>query len=404
MPNLAKYNDCCGCNACANACPVGCLSMEADITGFLYPIVDEEKCISCGACERACPALKVNRGIRPDHSSKHVVVQNKDEKVLMQSTSGGAFTAFAKVVLLEGGVVFGAKMDDDFNVRHVAVESVDDLKYFRSSKYVQSQIGDTYTLARQHLNGNRLVLFSGTPCQIAGLISFLGRDYDNLITVDVMCRAVPSPKVFKKYIDFVKSRFSTIDKLIFRDKTLGYSFSTMAIYGKQNGKKQVYRRGREADEWLRLFFGGYCTRESCNECKYQTGKRKSDITLWDCFRVYQIAPEMDNNKGATNVIAWTNKGKEILEKASVDLIVHELEFNPNMSNLYRIKGPKQIDEKNIFYQDVEILNCEDFFKKYTPNSAMIKVEDTFRKISLKFGLHDTVRKIVHQYRDSRKSR
>ncbi len=397
MPNLAQYNDCCGCFACYNACPNECITMKADITGFLYPAIDEEKCIHCGACERVCPALKEKRNIKPDGSEKHIIVQNKDENVLMQSTSGGAFSAFAKAVIKDGGVVFGAIMDENYRVHHIAVEKEEDLKAFRSSKYVQSAIGETYKQARAFLTNGRIVLFSGTPCQIAGLVSFLGKDYPNLITVDVMCRAVPSPKVFQKYVELAKSRFNHIDKFVFRDKTLGYSYSTLAIYGERKGRQSVYRRGKESDEWLRLFFSGCCNRPSCNACRYQTGKRVSDITMWDCFRVYKEAPELDNNKGATNVIVW--KEKPLLNQALVDLRVHEIKFNPEMSNLYRKVHEKQFKDNLNLYKDVDALDYKKFFQKYAPNSAKIEIKDGLRKISMKFGIHDSIRKFVHRIRD-----
>lgn len=401
MPNLAKYNECCGCSACANACPVDCLSMKADATGFIYPVVEEDKCIKCNACEKACPALKEKRNIKPDNLAKHFVVQNTDNEVLMSSTSGGAFTALAKAVIREDGVVFGAKMDEKYQVTHVAVDNVEDLKYFRSSKYVQSQIGDSYKKAREYLKLKRKVLFSGTPCQISGLISYLGQYDENLITVDVMCRAVPSPKVFQKYVEFTQRRFTHIDKLVFRDKALGYSFSTLSVYGEKNGKKIVYRRGKESDEWLRLFFGGYCTRDSCNACKYQSGKRVSDITMWDCFRVYQLAPEMDNNKGATNIITWTEKGLTLLNQASVDLKMRELTFNPQMSNLYREAHEERNFRKHQFYQDLDQLSVEELFNKYTPNSLRIDLWDFLRKTSMRLHIHDSIRKIIHRIRDSK---
>ena len=192
MIEIKDPKDCCGCWACENACPRQCISMEEDCEGFRYPHINQTSCIDCHLCEKVCPIL--NKVEEPIKNQKAFVVQNKDEEVLKESTSGGAFSAIANYVISKNGIVFGAAFDNNETVRHQYVDNYEDLKLFRNSKYVQSLIGNTYKEAKRFLDKGKLVLFSGTPCQLEGLFFFLrNKQYENLITIDVVCRAVPSP-------------------------------------------------------------------------------------------------------------------------------------------------------------------------------------------------------------------
>lgn len=197
MITITKKQDCCGCTACSNVCSKNAIKMVADAEGFLYPKINADLCNNCGLCEKVCPIInKVNETVTKQHG---YVVQNKDSKVLKESTSGGAFTAIAEYVIKKGGIVFGAAFDNDFRVIHTSAESVSDLRKFRNSKYVQSDPNDTFRQVRSILKTGRLVCYSGTPCQIEGLKSFLINDYENLITIDVVCHAAPSPLIWEKY-------------------------------------------------------------------------------------------------------------------------------------------------------------------------------------------------------------
>ncbi len=399
MINIKNKKDCCGCTACANICPVNAIDMMKDEEGFLYPVVNISKCANCKKCEQVCPALshrkseycKESDGIR-------YVVQNRSEEILLQSTSGGAFTAFAEKIISEDGAVFGAYMDDGFNVKHTHVLKMDELGIFRNSKYVQSEIGYAYRECLEYLKNGKKVLFSGTPCQIFGLKNYLGKEYDNLVLVDVICHAVPSPKVFKKYIELCKMRFPDIQKIVFRDKAFGYSYTTMSIYYKEDGKMKVCRKSRYLDEWYRLFFDGYCNREVCYSCPYQFGKRESDITIWDCYEANKLAPDLDNNKGVTNLIAWTEKGNEVIQDLQNKLVIKRIEFNPLEKCLYR--GLDMIKKKDVpnIYKDVDTLSAKVFFNKYTPNTIHIYIQEYLRKMLLILGVHDFIQKIMHRIR------
>lgn len=197
MIRITEPKDCCGCSACATCCPKHCISMEQDKKGFVYPHVDENTCINCGLCEKVCPMLNPRKADTPVHE---YAVQNKDEKVRSNSSSGGVFASLASSVIDSGGIVFGAAFDEDWNVHHTGVESEDMLFLLQGSKYTQSRIDDAYAKAEACLKAGRTVLFSGTPCQIAGLKGYLRKVYENLLTVDVVCHGAPSPKVWEEYL------------------------------------------------------------------------------------------------------------------------------------------------------------------------------------------------------------
>ena len=397
MIELVSKDKCSGCSACFNACKVGALSMVTNETGFWFPHIDREKCVECGACVSACPALA-----KPEYKSenqKAYIVQNKDEEIRRQSTSGGAFTAIAKQIICQGGVVFGAAMDDDYNVSHIWVDNEADLAKFRSSKYVQSRIGLAYREAEKFLKDGQMVCFSGTPCQIYGLKKYLGGGVPKgiLITVDVVCRAVPSPLILKKYLELQKEKFPQFDRLVFRDKGRGYSHSGIALY---EGNKAVYRGGSESDPWLRIFLNGYCNRETCYECLYQDGVRSSDITLWDCWRTNEYAPEWNDNKGTTTVVAWSQNGRNFVEANEANLRLKEIPMDYVSETFKRnsLKKPLNYNRKQ-FFEDCETLEAHTFFNKYEPTTIKVVLKREARELLHKLHLHDFARELVHKLRE-----
>ena len=396
MIELVSKDKCSGCSACYNACKFGALSMEIDETGFWFPKIDREKCIECRACMRVCPAL--NHQEYYSENPKAYIVQNEDDEIRRQSTSGGAFTAIAKEVIKQCGVVFGAAINDDYKVSHVWVDSEAGLAIFRSSKYVQSWIGTAYQEAEKFLKTGREVCFSGTPCQINGLKKYLGKEYENLLTVDVMCRAVPSPKILQKYLEYQREKYPNFDRIIFRDKSRGYSYSGVALYQED---KVLFRGGSESDPWLRLFLGGYCNRETCHSCLYQDGIRASDITLWDCWGTYNYAPEWDDNKGTTNLIAWTAKAERIVVQSD-DLRIKEIGIDHIDASLKRNSLRKPQYDQNQFFYDADILSGKEFINKYAPITAKVRMKGFARSMMHKLHLHDAVRKAVHKLRKAKK--
>ena len=396
MPILAEKNICTGCAACYSSCKFEAIVMEEDPKeGFLYPIVDNKKCKSCSACERACPIV-TPKGVLKPQSPYACVARNKDEVIRAQSTSGGAFTAIAETILEKGGVVFGASMDKKFKVKHIYVEKKEDLKLFRNSKYVQSEIGDSFKQCKEFLDANRWVCFSGTPCQVKGLIHFLSREYEKLITVDVMCHSGPSPLIFKKYIGYQQSKGKAFDTVIFRDKKRGYSYSNMVLC---NGDKEVIRAGSELDPWFRIFLHAHSDRMSCFDCKAQAGVRENDITLWDCWKIKELAPAFDDNKGATHCVVWTQRGRQIFEEAKTKMETIDIPYKKVADTLVRGKGEPRANREQLF-KDARELSDVDFINKYFPESIKVKMKSFGRHILLKLHLHEIIRDGVHARRNA----
>ena len=247
MIKINEKKDCMGCHGCYNICPKSCITMESDSEGFWYPKVDEDKCIECGLCEKVCPIINPIKEM--DYRIIAFACKNKDNEVRKLSSSGGVFSLLCNYVISKNGVVFGAAFDKEFNVRHMFAETLEECEKFRGSKYVQSKIGDTYIEAKKFLDKGRLVLFSGTPCQISGLESFLMKKYENLIMVDIACHGVPSPLVYKNYIKLLEEKNkSHMNSLSFRDKSTGWSkYSIKVDFNngmnfKERGSDNIYER------------------------------------------------------------------------------------------------------------------------------------------------------------------
>ena len=393
MPNLVEWNNCCGCGACANKCPKGAIGMKPNKEGFLHPEIDKNLCVECGACEKACPGLAPAKA--EGNTPRASIVQHKNDQIRYESTSGGAFTAIAEEIIKRGGVVYGAAMTEKLTVKHVCVGTVEDLARFRNSKYVQSEIGDCYKEAKDRLASGQWVCFSGTPCQINGLYKYLGRDYENLLAVDVVCKSVPSPLVFQKYLDYKKSLEGSISDVVFRDKKRGFLYCTMAHYVSHEDRqlsKDVYRRGSESDEWLRLFLSGKISRKSCITCPYQTLERVGDFTLGDIWETGYA--EFDDNKGSTLVHVWTGKGKMFLDsvKSSIRSVEYPIEKSRGAE---RVISLKQSPLREQLFKDVNHLSAETFFKKYAPYTFKVRFKQFGRYSIWRLHLHNVVRHVKH---------
>lgn len=399
MITITDKQNCCGCTACVAVCPKNCITMQEDPEGFLYPAVDKEVCIDCKACERVCPILNPKKEV-PFRQCGYII-QNKDAKVLRESTAGGAFTAIAKYVLNKGGVVFGVELSEDLVAHHVYVEKESELSRFRNSKYIQSRVGDTYQQAKYFLDQGRCVCFSGAPCQIEGLKNFLGMDLEKLITVDVVCRAVPSPMIFRKYVEYQESVLSEkIRSVRFRDKYYGYKYSTMNV--KTDRNRGNYHKGVDSDPWLRAFFSSICNRPSCHSCYFRKQYRVSDFTIWDCFHVGRFSKTLDNDKGATRVLVHTEKARRYFDE-----IKSEVDFVQVAPELL-VAGTKEMqesvmphDKRSLFFQDALKMDGVQLFGKYFPETFRVKVEHFVRIMCYRLGIYDTAKKfyvrVTHKY-------
>ena len=312
----ANRADCSGCEACANICPKNAITMIRDAEGFAYPQIDPELCIKCGRCDATCPALNYTKKAVTNLSPAFIAIYDND-KILRNSSSGGAFTALSEIILKEGGVVFGAAYDKFWHVRHDSAKTLEELEKLRSSKYVQSQIGDVYRQAKKFLDSGVKVLFSGTPCHCAALKHFLGKDYENLLTVEVICHGVPSPALWESYIDEVGYAHK-ITGVNFRSKRNiwgGTGTSYLDIIFADRGH---IISANSNNPYGRLFLRNLSLRPSCGSCKFRFPNMQSDLSLGDAWGIKDFAPERFDNRGVSVVFIHTAKGKEFFERANLN--------------------------------------------------------------------------------------
>ena len=384
---ITDKKDCCGCSACMNICPKHCITMKSDDEGFLYPEIYDRECINCDMCEKVCPVVKAKDFTPYNEYKQGFMFQSNNEQELKESTSGGFFSTLARYVLSKNGVVFGAAFDQDLHIGHKYIENVDDLHIFRNSKYIQSEIGDSYRCCQDFLKDGRLVCFSGTPCQIAGLKSFLRKHYDNLITVDVICRGVPSPGLFEKYLKYLGG-IDNISKVMFRDKFYGYYSSTFSILYK-NGKST--RRDIRRDPMLNFFFQDLCSRPSCYHCSFKTIDRVSDFTMFDCWHAVKHSTLFDT-RGVTGVIARNEHAEELMhvvcignksESASVEQLVNDDGFMMTTC-------VKENQKRQEFFNDIKNMKFGVLARKYTKKSESKNLKDILKTVLIKTGIFDKI--------------
>ena len=296
---ISNKKECSGCYACVSICPKRCISMQIDNEGFWYPLVDKNECIECGMCEKHCPVKKSKRNYRDIEGYAAI---NKNSTVQKRSSSGGVFTLLAEYVLENGGVVYGAAFDEEYMVRHIGVERIHELGKLQGSKYVQSQMGSIYLEVKEKLNRGKIVYFSGTPCQVDGLIAFLGKEYDNLICQDIICHGVPSPKIWKQYLK--QFNIEKNAKILFRDKRTGWESYSFTI-----DQREKYTQRASENLYMKVFLNNLCLRPSCYQCHSKGNFRKSDITLGDFWGVEKVCSEMYNEKGTSLILINSEKGK-----------------------------------------------------------------------------------------------
>ena len=317
MFNICDYNFCTGCMACANACGQNAIQMKPNKEGFLYPIINENLCKNCGLCSRICPS---NNPIAKKEPEAVFSGWSKDESIRMHSSSGGAFSEIALQILNRKGVVFGCTLNKELKAEHAFVENKSDLKLFRGSKYVQSYIGDSYKKVRTFLNEGREVLFSGTPCQIAGLKAFLKKEYNNLWTVDIICHGVPSPRIWQDYAQYIENIYNDkIDAVEFRSKKYSWIFFGMNISFHKSRKK--YYGPYYNDPYIRGFLRDYFLRQSCSTCKYTSIDRVSDFTIADWWG-YRRTEKKDKDfqyKGVSLILANNERAANLAKNLNMDL-------------------------------------------------------------------------------------
>lgn len=305
---IHKY-DCCGCTACANVCSRKAIVMKPDEEGFLYPSINTDICVQCGLCVKVCPVVRYDQHEFPQTEPDVYALHHKDEDVWEKSSSGGAFEALSNYIISQGGCIFGAIYNERWEVVHSMAETREQAKAFRGSKYVQSDLRGIYPQVKRELKKARLVLFSGTPCQCAGLRGYLRKTYPNLFVVDIMCHSVPSPKVFAEYIHFVQKKAdSAIESINMKDKTYGWGQQNLRI---------VFEDGNEwfdtpiSNLWYSIFLSKYVARPSCYKCRFTNIFRPSDITLGDYWSIQESHPEFYDKRGVSFLFINSDKGQNL---------------------------------------------------------------------------------------------
>lgn len=319
---IKDKRDCCGCSACSQVCPQNCISIKADNEGFLYPVVDDSKCTNCKLCEKVCPVISPfpPLNIHPKSYNSRVF----DEDLRKKSSSGGLFTKIASYIVENGGVVFGASFDSCWNVNHSWTDCVEGLADIRGSKYVQSAIGNNFKVAKDFLNAGRLVLFTGTPCQIAGLKHYLRKDYDNLYTLDVVCHSAPSPLIWKMYLKEVsKERYSNIQTITFRSKDSGWREYGLKII---SNNEIIVEGTKSENTYMKGFLCDLYTRPSCSKCPARNYTSGSDIMLGDSWGLNIYHPEWDDNKGMSLVLVKTSKGEFLINSITKGLFFEPIPY------------------------------------------------------------------------------
>ena len=393
MIRIEDKQICTGCYACLNICPEQCVSMNNDNEGFWYPVVDNERCIDCGLCVKVCPIIN-----RVEYENKPITYAciNNREDIRLESSSGGIFTLIAEQIIACGGIVFGARFDDNFNVIHDYVDTKEGLQKFRGSKYLQSRIGETFKEVEKQLEKGRKVLFSGTPCQIAGLKSFLDKPNDSLFTVDIICHGVPSPLVWQKYIEYREAiAGSKARRIAFRRKDEGWKlYSISFIFENDKEYIQTYK----SDLYMRAFLKDICLRPSCYNCQFKTLNRDSDITLADFWGIQNILPEMDDNKGTSLLFVNSKKGLGMFEEINGNIISKKVDINEAVSyNLAAVRSSRYNPKREDFFREIDKLPFEQLINKYCSNSVLIrikrKIKLPIRTILKEIGLLDVIKNI-----------
>ena len=344
-------NHCCGCSACASVCPQGCISMVFDAEGFIYPSVDTTKCVNCNLCDKVCPALTSRQDAEPKGTfAAHFV----DDSIVKSSSSGGIFTVLAQYVISKRGVVYGAHYDDKMNVVYSCAYTNENVAKFRGSKYVQARINDCYQDVAQKLKQGVIVLFTGTPCQIAGLKTFLRKPYDNLFTMEVVCHGVPSEKVWHKHLQVIKEKYFAgfdISNVIFRYKENDWRSYKLRYVSCNNN---VYDTPRGEDAFFLGFVKCLYSRPSCEKCQFKNGVSGADLTVGDLWGVEMILGNRGNLLGESLVIVNTDRGLKWLRQNADLLSMTEINFAdamPYNEGLHEMAVPHR--NRASFFQNVD---------------------------------------------------
>lgn len=358
--NVIDKKICTGCLACIHLCPVGAITIIEDLDGFKYPKIDSSKCVNCGKCRNSCitNTRKINHKKK---SIKLLGIKIKNEEERLTSRSGGVFVALSNYILSKNGVIYGCQLGENLEVHHSRATNSEEIKKFKGSKYVKSNLKNIYIQVKKDLENGIKVLFSGTPCEIAGLYTFLKDiNKNNLYTCDIICHGTPTPLVYKDFIKFMeKTENSKIINIDFRDKKFGWASHKETLFF--NNKNQI-----STTYYTELFYSHYTLRPSCFNCKYSNMDRISDITIGDFWGIDKENKNFDDNKGVSLVIINNEKGEELLNQILPDINFINVDIDsPNYLQSNLIKPSTQPKDIENFWKEYREKEFEYILKKYT---------------------------------------
>ena len=370
MINITDKNDCCGCNACGDTCPTQAISFHDDNEGFWYPEVDLDKCINCGLCEKVCPMLHLDS--LHTHGQREPKVYggyHKNISIRFDSTSGGAFSALANAMYKQGGYVSGAVFNEDWSVSNYISNNKKDLARLRSSKYVESNAEGLFKEIKKLLVAGEKVLACGSPCQMAALRTYLGKDYDNLIIVDFLCRATNSPKAYRRYLDYLEETYG--GKIVYiKAKNKDHGWRSLARKVVFDNGKVYYGEGHE-DPYRRGYHLNYFERPCCYDCKFKGLPRIADISLADFWGIEKIDKTLDGNVGTSMIMINTDTGNRffsgVKNKMELKEFDSQIAFRGNFSVIMGdcCRAPKGYDREQMF-SDMDTMRFDKLAEKYFP--------------------------------------
>lgn len=390
MINIAVKSDCTGCSACVNVCPNNCIKMVPDKEGFLYPIVNINECLHCNLCNSICPTKKHKK--ESFFEVKVYGAYSKNQQKISMSSSGGIFSELAEQFfsLHPNGVLYGATCTDNLKIKHIKIESADEIKSLRGSKYVQSELDLVYSEIRSYLNNARPVYFSGTPCQVAGLKSFLCKEYSNLFTQAILCHGVPSPKVWNLFLKSVQSKYDKkIISVSFRDKTYGWENYSLSITFK-DGSSVVENSSKNI--FLRAFGSNIDLRPSCYKCKFKYPQWDADIIIGDFWNASTVCPKIYNKLGTSLIFVSSHNGELLFDKTSNNLTVEKITFDEAFKSQHGIVTNTPMNKKrNIFFDNITFENFDSLITDLTKTPIHKKIRaiaaKKYRSLKHKILLH-----------------
>lgn len=372
MELITNKNRCCGCTACYSVCPKNAITMQNDDEGFLYPSINSDLCVDCGMCKSVCA---FQNGYEKHPVIKGYALKHKDLPTRMKSRSGGAFAGISDYILSLGGIIYGAVYNDDYSVSHFRCDSKEDLKKIQGVKYIQSEMGDIFSSVKTDLKDGKYVFFSGTACQVAGLIAFLGKtDTSKLFTADLICHGVPNNMIWQEFLRWNERKYKgKLQNAMFRDKSYGWMphFDSVTINGKKHKTKK----------YCLMFYENDILRPSCYECKYANLDRVADFTLGDFWGLKKQHKDMLDKTGCSLLLINTEKGEELFSKVEDMFILKDADVvkasypNPNL----RFPTPKP-NNREYFWSLYKQYDFDKVMKTYSRKIFVSRVKKNLNRI------------------------